>query len=246
MRHILLLFFQLTGSLGRLLRSGGVKTLLAENLLLKHQLMMARRSRRRAPNLLKNHWVSIVLDVFTRRMIGCGAQAVAGDGPPLCRMFNQANSGQSLPKRLSYGQDPLFEFSAGKPTYASLGLNRCAPSTMRRCHTFVWRGKSERSGESIWIERFSGKNGSGTETRGVQELLQSFPHASIVVGNHLRRKGRRCYDPTVGPWRLQMASSLSWPLRIANRSVNSPPTSYLFPQIALWKESDRGKAFIRR
>lgn len=34
-----------------LLRSGGVKALLVENLLLKHQLMIARRSRRRAPNL---------------------------------------------------------------------------------------------------------------------------------------------------------------------------------------------------
>jgi hypothetical protein len=51
MRHILLLFFQLTRSLGKLLRSGGAKALLAENLLLKHQLMIARRSRRRAPNL---------------------------------------------------------------------------------------------------------------------------------------------------------------------------------------------------
>ena len=51
MQHILLLLFQLTGSLGKLLRSGGVKALVAENLLLKHQLLIVRRSRRRAPNL---------------------------------------------------------------------------------------------------------------------------------------------------------------------------------------------------
>jgi hypothetical protein len=48
MRHILSLLFQLTRSLAKLLRSGGAKALVAENLLLKHQLMIARRSRRRA------------------------------------------------------------------------------------------------------------------------------------------------------------------------------------------------------
>ena len=51
MQHILVILLHLLSSLGRLLRPGGAKALVAENLLLKHQLLILRRSRRRAPNL---------------------------------------------------------------------------------------------------------------------------------------------------------------------------------------------------
>jgi len=51
MQHIFVILLHLSSSLGRLLRSGGTKALVAENLLLKHQLLILRRSRRRAPNL---------------------------------------------------------------------------------------------------------------------------------------------------------------------------------------------------
>jgi len=60
--------------------------------------------------LLKSHWILVVMDVFTRRIIGFGVQAVAVDGPALCRMFNQAISRQSVPVRLSLDHDPLFQF----------------------------------------------------------------------------------------------------------------------------------------
>ena len=60
--------------------------------------------------LLQTHWVLLVMDVHTRRIIGFGVQAMAVDGPSLCRMFNQAIANQSLPARLSLDHDPLFEF----------------------------------------------------------------------------------------------------------------------------------------
>ena len=60
--------------------------------------------------LLRSHWVLVVMDQFTRRIIGFGVQAIAVDGPALCRMFNQAISGQGLPTRLSIDHDPLFQF----------------------------------------------------------------------------------------------------------------------------------------
>jgi hypothetical protein len=60
--------------------------------------------------LLRSHWVLVVLDQFTRRIIGFGVQAVAVDGQALCRMFNQAISQQGLPTRLSTDHDPLFRF----------------------------------------------------------------------------------------------------------------------------------------
>ena len=43
--------------------------------------------------LLRSHWVLVVMDQFTRRIVGFGVQAAALDGPGLCRMFNQAISG---------------------------------------------------------------------------------------------------------------------------------------------------------
>jgi putative transposase len=60
--------------------------------------------------LLKSHWVLVVMDVFTRRIIGFGVQAGAVDAPALCHRFNQAIAGQRLPQRLSFDHDPLFEF----------------------------------------------------------------------------------------------------------------------------------------
>ena len=60
--------------------------------------------------LLRSHWVLVVMDVFTRRIIGLGIGGEYIDGPSLCRMFNQAIAGKALPLRLSTDHDPLFRF----------------------------------------------------------------------------------------------------------------------------------------
>jgi len=60
--------------------------------------------------LLQTHWVLVVMDVYTRRIIGFGVQVITVDGPSLCRMFNQAIAGRALPVRLSFGHDRLFAF----------------------------------------------------------------------------------------------------------------------------------------
>ena len=44
--------------------------------------------------------ILVVMDQFTRRIIGFGVQAIAVDGPGLCRIFNQAISGHGLPTRV--------------------------------------------------------------------------------------------------------------------------------------------------
>ncbi len=51
MKHFLYLSLHLLAGVITLLGSRGTKTVLAENLLLKRQLLVLRRSRRRAPNL---------------------------------------------------------------------------------------------------------------------------------------------------------------------------------------------------
>jgi putative transposase len=59
---------------------------------------------------LRTHWVLVVIDQFTRRMVGFGVQGGIVDGAALRRMFNQAIRGQSLPKYLSTDNDPLYRF----------------------------------------------------------------------------------------------------------------------------------------
>ena len=60
--------------------------------------------------LLRSHWVLVVIDVFTRRIIGFGIGGEHIDGPRLCRMFNQAIAGNAPPARISTDHDPLFRF----------------------------------------------------------------------------------------------------------------------------------------
>ena len=44
------------------------------------------------------------------------------DGPALCRMFNQAISGQGLPTRLGLDHDPLFQFHRWQANLRILGI----------------------------------------------------------------------------------------------------------------------------
>jgi putative transposase len=60
---------------------------------------------------LRTHWILVVMDQFTRRIVGFGVHAGNVDGTALCRMFNHAIFGQkAMPKYLSSDNDPLFLF----------------------------------------------------------------------------------------------------------------------------------------
>ena len=53
----------------------------------------------------------VIMDQFTRRIIGYAVHKGDCDGIDYCRMFNEIKAGKSPPKRLSSDNDPLFEFS---------------------------------------------------------------------------------------------------------------------------------------
>lgn len=73
--------------------------------------------------ILKTHWVMVVMDQFTRRIIGFAVQAGTVCGPTLCRMFNHVVAGeQMLPQHLSSDHDPLFEFHRWKPNLRILDV----------------------------------------------------------------------------------------------------------------------------
>ncbi len=60
---------------------------------------------------LKSHWVMVVLDQFTRRIVGFAVQSRSLDGAADCRMFNEVLAGKEiLPLHLISDHDPLLEF----------------------------------------------------------------------------------------------------------------------------------------
>ena len=71
---------------------------------------------------LKTHWVMAVMDQYTRKIIGFGVHAGNVDGPTLCRMFNDATSGQGWPQRLSSDNDPLFQYHRWKANLRVLDI----------------------------------------------------------------------------------------------------------------------------
>jgi transposase InsO family protein len=108
--------------------------------------------------VLKSFWVMVVMDVFTRRIIGFGVEPAQVDGIGVCRMFNQARCGQPLPKRLSSDHEPLFRFYRWRANLRVLEIEELKPlpfvprsrpfverliGTLRREYldqTFFWNG----------------------------------------------------------------------------------------------------------
>jgi putative transposase len=59
--------------------------------------------------VLRSYWVLVVMDQFTRRLVGIGVHGGAVTGAEVCRMFNAAIHGQGVPRHLSTDHDPVFE-----------------------------------------------------------------------------------------------------------------------------------------
>jgi len=65
----------------------------------------------------------VVMDQYTRRIIGFAVHAGNVDGPALCRMFNDATSGQGWPERISSDNDPLFQYHRWKANLRVLEID---------------------------------------------------------------------------------------------------------------------------
>jgi transposase InsO family protein len=59
--------------------------------------------------VLRSYWVLVVMDQFTRRLVGVGVHCGPVNGADVCRMFNAAIHGRGTPRHLSTDHDPLFE-----------------------------------------------------------------------------------------------------------------------------------------
>ncbi len=73
--------------------------------------------------MLKSHWVMLVIDIYSRRIIGFSVYASDPDGIAVCCMFNKIIASKILPKRLSSDNDPLFEFHRWQANLRILGID---------------------------------------------------------------------------------------------------------------------------
>jgi putative transposase len=71
---------------------------------------------------LRTNWVLVVMDQFTRRIIGFGVHSGIVDGEALCRMFRRAIGRMRLPKYLSSDHDPLYRFRQWQANLRVLGV----------------------------------------------------------------------------------------------------------------------------
>jgi len=73
--------------------------------------------------LLKTHWVMIVMDQFSRRIVGFAVHLGDVDGIAVCRMFNEAVARMGFPRYLSSDHDPLFEYHRWQANLRVLGVS---------------------------------------------------------------------------------------------------------------------------
>jgi transposase InsO family protein len=59
--------------------------------------------------VLRSYWVLVVMDQFTRRLVGIGVHCGAPTAADVCRLFNAAIHGHGVPRPLSTDHDPIFE-----------------------------------------------------------------------------------------------------------------------------------------
>ena len=81
--------------------------------------------------VLHTYWVVVVIDYWTRRMVGFGVHRGVVDGTALCRMFNRASSGACPPTDLSTDHDPLYRFHQWQANLRILNIQEIK----RRCRT---------------------------------------------------------------------------------------------------------------
>ena len=90
--------------------------------------------------LLNTHWVLVVMDQCTQRIIGFGVHAGDVDGVALCRMFSTAISTRGAPKYLSSDNDPLFQYQQWQANLRILDVDELKSIAYTPCsHPFIER-----------------------------------------------------------------------------------------------------------
>jgi len=82
----------------------------------------------------------IIIDQYTRQLIGFAVNLGHPDGPAVCRMFGKIVSIQSIPKYLSSDKDPLFKYRQWRANLDILGIEETQSLPYApRTHPFIER-----------------------------------------------------------------------------------------------------------
>ena len=166
---------------------------------------------------LRSHWVLVVMDPDTRRLVGCGIQAGTVDGRALCRMFNHASRGLSRPKRLSSDNDPLYRFHQGCANLRVLQVTEVkSVPYVPLSHPFVERLIGTRRREGVESAAVLVCVGPGRQTGGLPGLLQCASGPCVVGRADARPDTKGCR--TARP--LPLGRALPRTLSDADRGVN--------------------------
>ena len=156
MRNLLALFIHLIATLARLLGPGGVRSLVAESLLLKHQLLIVNRSRQRSPN--RSAWDRILvgwmaLFVLPTRLV----RSAIVLKPSTLLAIHKAMSKRKY--RLLFSPDRRRKPGPKGPSAELVGavveMKRRNPTwgCPRIAQQIAWRSKSKST--KTWFEEFS-------------------------------------------------------------------------------------------
>ena len=90
--------------------------------------------------MMNTHWILVVMDQFTRRIIGFAVTAGDVDGAILCRMLHRAVSGTGIPRYPSSDNDPLFTFHRWRANLRILGIEEIKSIPyVPISHPFIYR-----------------------------------------------------------------------------------------------------------
>ncbi len=169
--------------------------------------------------LLRSHWVLVVIDVCTRRIVGFGVGGETIDGPAVCRMFNHAIAGHAPPARISTDHDPLVRFHRWLANLRILEVEeiKSVPyvptshpfidgliGTIRReylDHTFFWNSIDLHRKLEIFRAYYNGARVTAPTTAPRRRIVQ-------VILHHRKRTSRTM----LGNGIAMDYSKLPWPL----------------------------------
>ncbi|HEX8878857.1 MAG TPA: hypothetical protein VF749_02455, partial [Candidatus Acidoferrum sp.] len=138
--------------------------------------------------ILRTYWVLVVMDQFTRRIVGFAVHRGVVDGLALCRMFHRAIHTQTPPKYLSSHHDPLYQFHRWQANLRVLDVKEIKTVPyVPLSHPFVERLMG-RFVENTWTKHYSGR-------RPTWRKNSAFSSAISIGIAHTRAWKEGCQSP---------------------------------------------------
>ena len=166
---------------------------------------------------LRSHWVLVVMDHYTRRIVGFGIHAGTVDGRALCRMFNHAIRGllasdaPQLRPRPAVSVSPMVRQPAGAARDRGEECAVCA-AVASVCRTVDRHAATRMRGSTAVLVCV----GPGRQTGGLPGLLQCASGPCVVGRADARPDTKGCR--TARP--LPLGRALPRTLSDADRGVN--------------------------